>query len=511
MRSLLKMFIFLLIITLLLSPMLSGCKSTKITEQNNVQNQNTSNSNAHENSEKTLGSLTIMVNPNKENPSEVARLIIKDGNFGYLLKETTVSPDNKWMPFITSQKEEGLNLWILSLYDYSVYSADSVPSENTEIIPIGWDKEGKLLYLKKGLQNDENYKNQKGISLWKFDPVSKEKMEVSFIPTNRMVNSAKYIAEKNSVFIHIPGSLWKIDLDKGQTILIKDNLPNYDGLFYLRLSPTGDYCVYVLHEQDKEGIYLLETSNGTETPIKPNGETYNFFPSWSPDGKYIAYHSAPKDPKTGRYDILEGEDYPLGLTRFIEVANPQGQQITRFEIQGKKIGNFRWSSNGKFITFISSSKAEDAYNVIWDALYIADLKGNITKITDLPSKPNQYVEVLYISNDGSKIYYTISSENNKTSLWLWQKDSGNIQIEPKDISWNPLMDWNGEKIFKEDLFISGGNGKSLFLYKVQNSHSQKIFEIDGYLDQYLISGKYLLYRTDTENPVEERLSIIKLQ
>lgn len=61
-----------------------------------------------------------------------------------------------------------------------------------------------------------------------------------------------------------------------------------------RFSPDGQNLVYVSSQADgKADIWLMNPDGSQKTRLTSNEKTYEYFPSWSPDGKYIVFNSSP--------------------------------------------------------------------------------------------------------------------------------------------------------------------------------------------------------------------------
>ena len=59
-----------------------------------------------------------------------------------------------------------------------------------------------------------------------------------------------------------------------------------------RFSPDGRKMVYVSSETDGKGdIWLMNPDGSEKVRLTERDETYDYFPSWSPDGKYIVFCS----------------------------------------------------------------------------------------------------------------------------------------------------------------------------------------------------------------------------
>ncbi len=71
-------------------------------------------------------------------------------------------------------------------------------------------------------------------------------------------------------------------------------------------SPDGQIIAYVTSTADGKGDIWTMKPDGTEkTRLTERDETYDYFPSWSPDGKYIVFCSSLQDtPRKGPWSIF---------------------------------------------------------------------------------------------------------------------------------------------------------------------------------------------------------------
>lgn len=62
-----------------------------------------------------------------------------------------------------------------------------------------------------------------------------------------------------------------------------------------RFSPDGKKLAYVSSKADGKGdIWLMDPDGSEKTRLTERDETFDYFPSWSPDGKYIVFNSSTK-------------------------------------------------------------------------------------------------------------------------------------------------------------------------------------------------------------------------
>jgi len=73
-----------------------------------------------------------------------------------------------------------------------------------------------------------------------------------------------------------------------------------------RFSPDGKKIAYVCSLADGKGdVWLMNADGSQKTRLTKRDDTYDYFPSWSPDGKFIVFNSSLKHNHIGKLCIVD--------------------------------------------------------------------------------------------------------------------------------------------------------------------------------------------------------------
>ncbi len=117
------------------------------------------------------------------------------------------------------------------------------------------------------------------------------------------------------------------------------------------LSPDGRTLAFVsTREGGTANIWLLDTGNKTHAVNLTRNQAGNFRPSWSPDGKWIAF-SSDRDMPLVRYIRDTGPAWELMQTTAIYIVHPDGSGLRRLTALDGCAGTPKWSRDGRRVLF----------------------------------------------------------------------------------------------------------------------------------------------------------------
>lgn len=310
--------------------------------------------------------------------------------------EAMISPDRKWV-LTTRSLPSGLSLVCLPITAESkqpvvVAQADAawLKERLFGYYPLGWTTPDTVVFMTMGWQNDGPHKGQYGVGVWQASATSAKAEEVGFLPLSQgLVQAAYYVKGKAKIYFHVTQSIWEFDLEQKKMRQVKGNLPSYDGLFYPKPSPNGDYFVYDIYEDDRAGVCLLDVATGEEKVLLSVGDQLSFYPTWSPDGKYIACYTVPRKPgsNTGTwedYEVLPSEDGPQPVAQTITIVDTQGKVVQSINVQGKLLSNFKWAEDSKGLGFaVGVRKEGQVPTILVESLYMATLNDERLDLVEL--------------------------------------------------------------------------------------------------------------------------------
>ena len=215
-----------------------------------------------------------------------------------------------------------------------------------------WSIDGEKIYYSSA--------EQEKFDIFSVDINTIQKEQVTFQDSNNIRPDLsfdnRYLVYESYIHEGDDGYIFMTDLETGTYTQLTDT---EDVDMDPKFSPDGNKIIFVrLDEEGTRGIFLMN-SDGTEIQNLTENQGNNWFASWSPDGKKIAFQS-------DRDSNIE-----------IYIMNLDGSNLTRLTNDPMVDWYPVWHPGGKWVIF-NSDRGSDPYGT---SIYMVDVKGK--KIIDL--------------------------------------------------------------------------------------------------------------------------------
>ncbi len=221
-------------------------------------------------------------------------------------------------------------------------------------------------------------------------------------------------------------------------------------------SPDGRRLAYVSFESNRSAIYIQDLNTGNAYPLSNQGGM-NGAPAWSPDGSKIAM-SLSQDGNADIYVISTngGEPRRITTTRAID-TEPSWANVNTLiytSDQGGRPQLYRTSiagGNGSRLTFNGSENS--APSVVGNSVAMVRMNGNFsriavmnaaTKATVMVSQGGRYDESPSLAPNGSMVIY--STEENGRGVLAVSSSNGKARQflsaqegHVRDAAWSPYL------------------------------------------------------------------------
>ena len=165
----------------------------------------------------------------------------------------------------------------------------------------------------------------------------------------------------------------------------------------------------------------LDVNMNPTTSIQPIADGYHedFSPVWSPDGRWIAYHSHRTEDPVASYGAQGSTD-----DLYLRTADGARDSERRLTDWGHEVGTPQWSPDSRSLLFTSQSPDNRGVDQPW-ILSIDPETGSPLDRRPL-SLPRGVERVLHAawSNDGSAIAIEAAQADSVHALWVVQLDGG---------------------------------------------------------------------------------------
>ena len=398
-------------------------------------------------------------------------LQLTDAGFG------TFSPDAKKLAFTPIAREfrtwkrykggRAADVWI---YDLEKDEAEKITTwKGTDQIPH-WYKD-KIYYA-----SDES----ETLNIYSYDVNTKAFEQI----TKYNEYDVMWPSGQGGMLVYENGGfIYKLNLESGIAEKLSVNisfdnpniLPYYknvsDDIYSFGVSPTAKRALF-----DARGdIFSVPAKNGEIVNLTNTQGIREMNPSWSPNGKYIAYVS----DATGEYEIY--------LLENKEGAKPVQKT---FNSSAWKY-DLLWSPNSKYITFSDRS------------LKLKYLTVETGKVKDIDAGTASEIRSYDFSPDSKWITYTKDSKNNQSAVWVYNLETGEKgQITIDDFAdRTPVFSKCGNYIFflsNRDFNLTFSSFEEDYLY----NNATRIYAV-ALTDK---SPQIFKHKTDVE-PVKEEKAV----
>jgi Tol biopolymer transport system component len=194
-----------------------------------------------------------------------------------------VSPDGRWVAF-SANRHGNYDIFVMAMDGSRTRRLTASPYDEGE---LAWTADGrKIVYT-------EERKRMIGRSytLWSVDLATgqRERFLADFSGSCALPDFSR--REPLLTFTGKKTMGWDIylaNLENNRIINLSEN----GQACRSRFSPDGRWLVYVSHEADHRGeIFIIQPDGQGKRRLTVRPETYDYFPSWSPDGRYVIFCS----------------------------------------------------------------------------------------------------------------------------------------------------------------------------------------------------------------------------
>ncbi len=312
-------------------------------------------------------------------------------------QEAAICPDGNGF-LVTVKNDDGVHVWVLTLTDHWRYptvffSAQKDWADGSNILlPLGWRTDETCLFVVGYDQIDGPHAGERGISIRQGALGKHNAEEAGFIPLeNGILHSAWFRNGSDKAYFHASKVIWEYDVESQMLEALKQQLPPDDSpLVNPSFSPSGEFLAYGSYEDNHDadrfhepGIYLLDLKTGDESVILPVGDTFSFYPKWSPDGDWISACTASRNGAFSAlgswiydYDIFPGTDDPADVARSLTVRNVRSGKTWTAEVEGKLIFSATWSVDSEKVYFMTGEAGQvgaSGPRMKYDGLYFLDV------------------------------------------------------------------------------------------------------------------------------------------
>jgi len=348
---------------------------------------------------------------------------------------SAISSDGRWLAYTPRTRDSrtwkryrgGLatDIW---LYDRENRTAERITNwEGTDTQPMWWN--GMLYYL-----SDQGKANR--LNLWKYSPRAKQHEQITFFEDNdiRWPAVGPGYKGQGEIVFQLGTELKLFNLKRSKLSTVEVYVPGERPYLRERMVDVSSYITgYSVSPSAKRAaveargdIWTLPAENGVPRNLTASNGVGERSPSWSPDGRWVAYFS----DQTGEYEIW--------------VTQSDGK------------GEARQVTTGADLFKLGQGWSPDSKKLMW-----LDCAGNL-KLTDVESGETKLVDdspfgfwigsinSASFSHDSAWITYSkAASDNAQTSIWMYNIESEESRQVTSGFfaDSNPAFDRKGEYLY----------------------------------------------------------------
>ncbi|NLG85936.1 MAG: hypothetical protein GX489_01750 [Firmicutes bacterium] len=420
------------------------------------------------------------------------------GPFYSLLPELAWSPDGRYLAIFG--EKNGYGLWLWDRHTKAtrrlVQLLDRSGERLTSLTFFGWSQDGhSLFYAVDGIQSEGQLLGKNGVLVRQLGLDGQERA-VAWLPgEGAFIRSWLFNPQNNRLLLHRGQDLWMVDTAQRRSKKVKSNLPVWDGLFWVALSPTGEKAVYPEPESDKHRLIIVDINTGRETLVG-NVNEYSFYPVWSPNGEKLAFLSASFGGQG--YDFQIGEDGPLPPATKILVVTKEGQLLAEHIPQNQeKAGAPVWSADSRQLAFLSAavSSTKDGFSEVkWRRLLLAT---SAHELQDWGSVSGDWITIGGFTPDNKAVLLYIYEAGGGVTAVLQGPTKRAATLAQGAVDEQPIW-WHGYLILPH-LAENSGDYLDTQLYLHDLKHGSRLLTSGpGWKSGVQVSDRYMAY-TSADN------------
>ncbi|MEO0249901.1 MAG: S9 family peptidase [candidate division WOR-3 bacterium] len=326
------------------------------------------------------------------------------------------SPDGKWIAFVSNRQKPKPQIYL-------------IPADGGEARPLTKLEEGSLeeiVWSPDGKKIAFVYRET--APEWREEAV-KERKEKGLSNPPRVIKRAFYRLDGDGYFVDQRYHLYVVEVSTGALTQLTDG--NLHSEYSPTWSPDGKFLAFISNRQpepdrepDMEDIWLIPASGGdlrkVETPAGPKGTL-----TWSPNGRWLAYVGHPyPDDSWGTRNVHvwlvspEGGD-ARNLTETLDNSVGVSTLTDVREFGGSN--SLLWSHDSRFLYFLVSERG---------SVHLYRVEAENAHFTPL-TKGSFEVAACSIANDGKTFALLLGTPTEPHEIYVGRQEHDTLSLEPR--------------------------------------------------------------------------------